>query len=109
MKLIVAVVQDRDVSKMIRTLLKEGHSATKLASTGGFLREGNTTLLIGAEDDKVQDVIELVKNTCKKRKQLVTQVPDLGKSIDALASHPIEVSIGGGTIFVLDVDQFHKV
>ena len=52
MKLLIAVVQDEDSGKVISGLLSEGFSATKLATTGGFLRSGNTTLFIGVEEDR---------------------------------------------------------
>ena len=50
MKLIIAIVQDEDASRLISNLMNEGYGVTKLATTGGFLRAGNTTLLIGVDD-----------------------------------------------------------
>lgn len=109
MKLIVAVVQDQDVNKLLARLSEEGHGATKLASTGGFLRQGNTTLLIGVDPDRVDRVVETIKDTCHSRKQLVTPMAAVGRSINSYLPNPIEVSVGGATIFVLDVKGFAKV
>ena len=67
MKLLVTIVQDQDVPVLLDTLMKEGYSATKLASTGGFLRMGNTTLLIGVDDEKVDNALELIARVSSKR------------------------------------------
>ena len=109
MKLIIAVVQDDDVEDLVETLVKEKVYSTKLASTGGFLREGNTTLLIGVEKDKVDSVISIIKDICKSRKQtFTTTIPPTG-SAGVYIPYPIEVMVGGATIFVVDIDRFEKV
>ena len=109
MKLIIAVVQDDDVEDLVETLVKEKVYSTKLASTGGFLREGNTTLLIGVEKEKVDLVISIIKDICKSRKQtFTTPIPPTG-SAGVYIPYPIEVMVGGATIFVVDIDRFEKV
>ena len=109
MKLVIAVVQDDDVEDLVETLVKEKVYSTKLASTGGFLREGNTTLLIGVEKDKVDSVISIIKDICKSRKQtFTTPIPPTG-SAGVYIPYPIEVMVGGATIFVVDIDRFEKV
>lgn len=108
MKLVVAVVQDKDQHKLLQGLVDEGFRATKLASTGGFLREGNTTLLTGVEDDQVERVIGIIRHNCQAREQLVTPLAPMGGPADSYIPYPIEVLVGGGTIFVLDVEQFEK-
>ena len=72
MKLIITVVQDEDSQKLISTLMNEGFGVTKLATTGGFLRAGNTTLLIGAENERVPLALSLIEKVCKSRKQIAT-------------------------------------
>ncbi|MCL4517306.1 MAG: cyclic-di-AMP receptor [Firmicutes bacterium] len=109
MKLVIAVVQDQDVHRLIERLLDGGFSATKLASTGGFLKEGNTTVLVGIEEEKVDQVVQLVRDSCQSRKQLVTPMAAVGTSLNSFIPRPIEVPVGGATIFVLDVDRFEKV
>ncbi|NLV90876.1 MAG: hypothetical protein GX030_00565 [Firmicutes bacterium] len=109
MKLIVAVVQDQDVNRLVEELLEAGFASTKLASTGGFLKEGNTTLLIGVEEDQLDQVMDIIRQTCKARKQLITPLAAVGRSISAFIPRPVEVTVGGATIFILDVDQFEKI
>jgi uncharacterized protein YaaQ len=108
MKLIIAVVQDDDVDDLVERLVKEKVSSTKLASTGGFLREGNTTLMIGVEKDRVESVITIIKDICKSRKQtFTTPIPPTG-SAGVFIPYPIDVMVGGATIFVVDIDRFEK-
>ncbi len=109
MKLVIAVVQDQDAGRLIQVLMENSFSVTKLASTGGFLREGNTTLLMGVDEGRIDEVIEIVRKTCKTREQLITPILDISKSINTYVQHPIEVSVGGATIFVLNVERFDKV
>lgn len=109
MKLIIAVVQDTDANRLLNALMKDGYRATKLASTGGFLREGNTTFLIGTEDDKVDDVLQIIERTCRSRTQLVTPATPLGGAPGAYASFPVEVVVGGATVFVVNVERFEKL
>ncbi len=108
MKMLIAVVQDKDSGQMSQLLVKRGFRATKLASTGGFLRAGNTTFLIGTEDEKIPEVIEIIQQSCKSRKQMVTPVSPLGSTVDSFMPYPLEVQVGGAAVFVLDVEQFHS-
>jgi uncharacterized protein YaaQ len=109
MKLIVAIVQDKDVGKLVMELTKKEFRSTKLASTGGFLGGGNTTLLIGIEDEKVNQVLEIIKETCHSRTQVTTPVIPVGLGSDSFLPIPTEVTIGGATLFVLEVAQFEKI
>jgi uncharacterized protein YaaQ len=109
MRLVIAMVQDQDVSKLLGALTENNYSATKLASTGGFLRQGNTTLLIGVEQDRVDEVMEIIKNACQTRKQLVNSMSLIGRSMNSYIPEPVEVQVGGATIFVVDVVNFAKV
>ncbi|MBO8125637.1 MAG: cyclic-di-AMP receptor [Firmicutes bacterium] len=109
MKLVIAIVQDQDAHDLIENLLKKDFRATKLASTGGLLREGNSTILVGVEKERVDEVIELVKESCSTRQQLISPVSAIGRSIHTFLPSPVEITVGGATVFVLDVDQFVKV
>lgn len=109
MKLVVAIVQDQDVAGLLEALGKVRISATKLASTGGFLREGNSTVLVGVEEDRLDDAIKVVKETCKVRQQFVAPLASVGRAVGAFMTAPVEVPVGGATIFVLDVERFEKV
>ena len=110
MKLLIAIVQDEDASRLITRLMQQGFSVTKLATTGGFLKAGNTTLLLGVEDDRVQEAVGVIESVSKSRKQLTTASTGVG-SINRMeyAAYPVEVTVGGATVFVLTVEQFLKV
>jgi uncharacterized protein YaaQ len=108
MRLVIAMVQDQDVSKLLETLTENNYSATKLASTGGFLRQGNTTLLIGVDQDKVDEVMGLIKNACQTRSQLVNSMALIGRSMNSYIPEPVEVQVGGATVFVINVENFAK-
>lgn len=107
MKLVLAIVSNDDSSIVSSALNKENFQVTRLATTGGFLRAGNTTLIVGVDDDRVETCLEIIGNECKKRTEVVpsTASYDIGR----YASFPVEVQVGGATIFVIDVDQFHKL
>ncbi len=107
MKLILAIVSNDDSSSVSSSLNKAGFSVTRLATTGGFLRAGNTTIIVGTEDEKVEQAIEIIGNESKRRTEIVpsTASYDIGR----YASFPVEVQVGGATIFVLDVCQFFKL
>ena len=107
MKLLVAVVQDKDSIRLIEALVDNGYRSTKLASTGGFLKAGNTTLLIGVDDAEVPKVIEIVREICQAREQMVTPMAPVGSNaVESYVPYPIEVLVGGATIFVVDVEKF---
>jgi uncharacterized protein YaaQ len=106
MKLIIAVVQDKDSNRLSGSLVKQGFRATKLASTGGFLKAGNTTFMIGIEDDKVEDVMKVIKANCQVREQLVTPVSPMGGTTDSYIPFPVEVQVGGAAVFVVPVERF---
>jgi uncharacterized protein YaaQ len=107
MKLVLAIVSNDDSSMVLTGLTKEDFSVTKLATTGGFLMAGNTTFIVGVEDEKVQDVIDIITNYSKKRTQVVPDSASYGTGI--YSSMPVEVTVGGATIFVLNVDRFEKI
>ena len=109
MKLIIAIVQDEDASRLISTLMSDGYRVTKLATTGGVLRSGNTTLLVGVEDDKLPNAMSIIEKVCKSRKQIATSPSPISGTTGVYVPYPIEVTVGGATIFVLDVEQFTKI
>lgn len=103
MKLVFAIVNNDDSHSVSSALTQGGFQATKLASTGGFLMAGNTTFMICSEDGKVDDVIQIIS----KRKQFVPNSASYGMS--NYTSFPVEVSVGGATIFVTNIERFEKV
>ncbi|GGE22055.1 hypothetical protein GCM10011571_25200 [Marinithermofilum abyssi] len=108
MKMIVAVVQDKDSSHLSQALVENGFRATKLASTGGFLKAGNTTFMIGVEDEKVDDVLAVIKDNCQSRKQMMAPMSPMGGNADSYVPYPVDVQVGGATVFILPVDRFEQ-
>ena len=106
MKLILAIINKEDAQEVSHALTKEKYSVTKLATQGGFLMSGNTTILCGTEDDKVDKALEIIKEHSKQRKEIVPSTATYG--IGVTTTFPLEVTVGGATIFVLDVDKFEK-
>lgn len=107
MKLVITVVQDRDCNRLIEELNENRFGVTKLSSTGGFLKSGNTTLMIGVSDDRVDELMDIIKKICKPRKQIVTPFP--GGPGETYVPYPIEVTVGGATVFIMDVERFEKI
>ena len=107
MKLILAIMSNDDSPAVSSALTKENYQVTRLATTGGFLRAVNTTLIIGTEDDLVERAIVVIGEYSRRRNEVVpsTASYDIGR----YASFPVEVQVGGATIFVVDVEQFVKL
>lgn len=106
MRLVMAVIQSADATRVVRALTAGGHRVTRFASTGGFLREGNVTLLTGCDNDRVEEVLTVLRREAHTRSKIVG--PDLVPPGIGLASDAdwVEVPVGGATVFVLDVVQF---
>ena len=110
MKLIYAIVRYDNEDEVISALTKKHYSITKLATTGGFLKKGNTTLLIGTEAEHVSDVIETIKQECGKRQKITINMPYIsGAAMMNCATMPMTVEVGGATIFVIDVEHYEKI
>lgn len=106
MKLVIAVVQDKDSNRLSNALMKMNFRVTKLASTGGFLRSGNTTFLVGTEDERVDEMLQIIQANCKIREQLVSPVAPMAGTTDSYIPFPVEVQVGGAAVFVLPVERF---
>ena len=89
MKLIVVIMED-DLSHILsKELLENKISSTKLSSTGGFLKKGNTTMLIGTDVEKEQSILDLIKKVCDEN--------DIESDNESKAN-----------VFVLDLEDFKK-
>ncbi len=108
MKLVVCVVHNRDRGKITEELVKAGFKFTVIGSTGGFLREGNTTFLIGIDEADLETVKAIVSTNCKAREQIVSVMPFETAAPGAFIPSPVKVPVGGAVMFVLAVDQFHR-
>lgn len=108
MRLVIAIVQDKDAGRLTEKLIKAGIRATKLATTGGFLRAGNTTFLIGIDEEQVDSLLQIIADNCRSREQYVSPSAPLGNQVDSYVSYPVSVQIGGATVFVVPVDRFEQ-
>lgn len=108
MKLVIAIIQDRDTDTAIDALTKRGITVTRIATSGGFIRQGNTTLLSGVDEAQVTLVIDTLREVCHRRKMFMPMASGITDTAYGLHNQ-IEVEIGGATIFVFDVDQFDQV
>lgn len=108
MKLVIAITQDEDTANLVTKLTEEGLRVTKLASTGGFLKSGNTTLLIGVDDEKVEKVVDVIEKVCKAR-DVTTAAPSVPMIEDSYISYPYNIKVGGATVFILDVDRYERI
>ena len=104
MKLLIAIVSNDDVRTLLNNLMEAGHRATRLASTGGFLRKGNTTLLLGVKDNDVEKVLRILRNTCRKRTEPypihISEHPTM------MPTETVEVEVGGATVFIVPIERF---
>ena len=108
MKLVLTVVHDRDKNRITESLLRAGFKFTKIGSTGGFLREGNVTLLIGVEEQEVDKVLNVIGESCKTREQFVNVLPPDAAPVGAFMPSPVKVLVGGAVAFVIDVARFER-
>ena len=108
MKLVLAIINNDDSAIAASALNAEGFSVTKLSTTGGFLMVGNTTLLIGTEEDRVRRRHERLPNSRHTRKPINPPPPSFAKGIGSY-SPADEVTVGGATLFVLNVESYEKL
>ncbi len=107
MKMVLAIVNNDDSHTLLAELSKNGFGATKLSTSGGFLRAGNSTLLIGVEDEKLDEVIDILREFCSERTETTALLaPHLAQGVFA---PPVSITVGGATVFVLDVEKFLRL
>jgi uncharacterized protein YaaQ len=108
-KLVICVVHNRDKGKITEELIRAGFKFTVISSTGGFLREGNTTLMLGIEESERSTLMELIAQNCMAREQIVNVMPvEAAPAAGAILSSPVKVPVGGAVVFVLDVEHFER-
>ncbi|NMC57651.1 MAG: hypothetical protein GYA50_10560 [Eubacteriaceae bacterium] len=108
MKLIIAIVQKEDAADLSSTLIENGFYVTKLSTTGGFLKEGNVTFLIGASEEKIEEIKSIIKDTCKSRDMVISNPTPYPLSEGSDINFGLTTKIGGATIFILNIDEFEK-
>lgn len=107
MKLITAIVNKEDSKTVNSELIRAGFAVTRLSTTGGFLLAGNITMLIGTEDEKVDTCIGIIAEHSRQRTEVVPSSSSYGVAVTT--AFPLEVTVGGATIFVTDVERFEKL
>lgn len=108
-KLIVAVVHNEDAGALVDALLDKEFRATRLHSSGGFLKQSNATIVVGVEDADVDEVIGIVRANCVSRTQVVNPMPPIMEPGEFFMPYPLEVEVGGATVFVLPVERFERL
>ena len=109
MKMVVAIVRAEDASGLLTQLANRGFRTTRIKTVGGFLREANATIFLGVEDDEVEQALHTIRENCTTRQQRITAIPAVMEPGEFFLPYPVEVEVGGATIFVLDVARFERV
>ena len=108
MKLLICVVNQDDSSSLVDALTADGYRATVVGTTGGFLRQGNATLLLGVSDEDVDNVLQIIQANCHTRVAYANPLPPMTELGALPAPMPLEVQVGGAVLFVLDVERFER-
>ena len=107
MKLIIAIVDREDAGAVTRALTRAGFSSTRLATTGGFLGSDNATILVGVDAQRVQEALGVIKCQSHARRQLLPK--DAGGAYGYHPATPVEITVGGATMLVVDVEHFERI
>ena len=108
MKLVIGIINSDDANDLLAEITKASFQATKLSTSGGFLKMGNVTVLVGVEDEQVDEVVEIFRACCSRRTQMIPTTPAyLGEGFVSAA--PVQVTIGGATLFIIDMDKMIKL
>ena len=109
MKLVIAIVHNEDVGALVDALLDKEFRATRVSSSGGFLKQSNATVFLGVEENEVEEVIAIVRENCTSRTQVVNPMPPIMEPGEFFMPYPLEVEVGGATVFVVPVDRFERL
>jgi uncharacterized protein YaaQ len=108
-KLVVAIVHNEDAGALVDALLDREYRATRLQSSGGFLKQSNATIVVGVEEAQVDEVIDIVRDTCTSRTQVVNPLPPIMEPGEFFMPYPLEVEVGGATVFVLPIERTERL
>jgi len=107
-KLLIVIAADEDADRLLEKMARAGHPATKISSTGGFLRRGNATILSGVPAEAVDRVVAMVRAECRPRQEYIP-VQALPFPGSLAPGQPLQVRVGGAIVFVLHIERFEKV
>lgn len=108
MKLVISIVHREDADGLLKALTDAGHKATLVSTTGGFLREGNATVFVGTEREDLEEALELIKDNCHTRTRYVSPLVPVTEPSEFYIPEPVELEVGGATVFVVDVERHEK-
>jgi uncharacterized protein YaaQ len=109
MKAVIAVVQGQDTARVSQALRHNSIPFTTIDSTGGFLRERNITFLIGVPDETLQTVLDTISENSRTRSEYVSSYPSAFDPAEFYMPRPIEVQVGGATVWILDVERLEAL
>jgi uncharacterized protein YaaQ len=102
-------VQEPDADLVADALVSGGFRFTRVPTAGGFLREGNTTFIIGVDDDRIGDLLGIVRRNATTRMQIVNPMQSAQDAGEARLPFPVEVQVGGATMFMFDLDRVEQI
>lgn len=106
MKLVISIISNSDVEKVMNVIGENGYSATKISTTGQFLVDGHTAILIVCDENRVEKLFEVIKGSVSKR---FVKTPGVTSTIHgSLLNQSVDVEEGGGIAFVVNVEDFKK-
>jgi uncharacterized protein YaaQ len=108
-KLIVAIVHNEDAGALVDALLEKEYRTTRLHSSGGFLKQSNATIVLGVEDERVDDAMAIITEHCTARTQVVNPLPPIMEPGEFFMPYPLEVEVGGATVFVVPVERYERL
>ena len=109
MKMVTVIVQDEDAGKLVDALVKRGFRSTRLQSRGGFLRAGNSTILLGVDDSRLEDALRAIRENCRTRTRSIVPMPTMIEQGEFPMAQPVDVEVGGATVFVTNVEYYEHV
>ncbi|MGQ9746395.1 MAG: cyclic-di-AMP receptor [Candidatus Caldatribacteriaceae bacterium] len=106
--LFVCVVRDQDAGRLMDSFKERGISFTKLASTGGLLREGNTTFLIGVDEERREEILAIVREICGRREEIVESTMPVNEPLGPFVPQRVKVVKGGGVLFEIPIRYYER-
>ena len=108
-KLLFAIVHTEDAGVLVDALLDKDFRTTRLQSSGGFLKQSNATIVLAVEDEKVDAALQIIRDSCHSRSQVVNPMPPIMEPGEFFMPFPLEVEVGGATVFVLPIERFERI
>jgi uncharacterized protein YaaQ len=105
MKFVIAIVQDYDSDRLLRAVTTAGFRATRIASTGGFLRMGNTTVLMGVDGTRIRECLSIIEQACRSRVEAQVDAAS-PEYVEWFPAGIHEVTVGGAVVFIVPVERY---